>query len=49
VTFRNGGGSTVSVSATGFFQDRQRKVLNYPVVLRMESGQLFFKWTKMRL
>ena len=25
--------------ATGIFQDRQRKVLNYPVVLRMGSGQ----------
>ena len=25
--------------ATGIFQDRQRKVLNYPVVLRMEPGQ----------
>ena len=24
--------------ATGIFQDRQRKVLNYPVVLRMGSG-----------
>ena len=28
-----------TVPATGIFQDRQRKVLNYPVILRMGSGQ----------
>jgi len=27
--------------ATGIFQDRQKKVLNYPVVLRMGSGQKY--------